>query len=131
MFKKLILLATLLASLTLSFVAHAGWTQVGWAKGGGSLYVDLERIRKHHGKVYVWTLGDYLKPDKHGILSYKSYEEVECGRFRNRSLSSTYYRGSMGEGSTVTTLGQDPEWNYPPPKSIMENLLKAICNHKP
>ena len=129
--KKLLMLTAFMCSVMLSPVVHAGWTQVAWAKNGGGLYADLERIRKHNGKIYVWTLSNYLKPTKHGVLSSKVYEEVECGRFRYRPLSSTFFRGSMGEGSVVTTVGEQTEWNYPPPKSVMEGALTVICNHKP
>ena len=64
-------------------MAHAKWTKVTEDKNGTTFYVDLERIRKHDGKVYFWELGDYSKPKDYGAHSYKVYNETECGRYRS------------------------------------------------
>ena len=50
--KKLLMLAAIVCSVVLSPVAHAEWTKVTADKDGNTFYVDLERIKKHDGKVY-------------------------------------------------------------------------------
>lgn len=37
--------------------------------------MDLDRIRKNDGYVYVWTLSDYTKPTETGTLSIKQYRD--------------------------------------------------------
>jgi hypothetical protein len=113
-------------------VVHAKWTEVGKSVvDGDTFYVDLERIKKHSGKVYYWQLGDFLKPTETGVFSSKIYNEAECGRFRNRILNSTLYKGSMASGE-VFHSNNTPEknWTYPSPNSMNEATLKAVCNHK-
>ncbi|MDP7557459.1 MAG: hypothetical protein QF687_06205, partial [Nitrospinaceae bacterium] len=63
--KKLLLIFTLLFStLLFSTPSYSEWTKVGENMSGDTYYVDFERIRKHGGYVYYWSLGDYLKPTK-------------------------------------------------------------------
>jgi len=115
----------------MSSVAYAEWTMVTKNVNGNTFYVDLDRIRKHDGKVYFWHLLDYSKPTKTGVLSSKVYLEAECGRFRFRILNDTYYNGPMASG-TVNSSNYTPDenWIYPPPNSPFEDVLKTACNHK-
>ena len=85
--KKLLLIFTLLFStLMFSTPSYAEWTKVGANVSGDTFYVDFERIRKHGGYAYYWSLGDYLKPTKNERLSDKSYRQGDCKLFRERIL---------------------------------------------
>ena len=130
--KPLLIITTIfLSSLLMASVANAKWTEVVKNVDGDTYYVDFERIKKHDGKVYHWSLADLLKPSPAGIFSSKIYNEAECGRFRFRWLSQKYYKGPMGSGtigSSINTPKKD--WRYPPPDSVAESKLKTVCNHK-
>ena len=129
-FKQLILLATLLVSLMVSPVAHADWTWMGYATGN-SLYVDFEKIRRANGRVYYWMLMDYLEPEK-DVHSTKVYFEAECGQFRQKLLSSSFYSSAGGLGKPISTNNiPDKQWMYPRPKSATEVILDKVCNYKP
>ena len=118
--------------MLISSVAHAKWTKVTEDKNGTTFYVDLERIRKHDGKVYYWYLADLLKPEKNGTISFRLYTEAECGRFRYRWLSVTFYKDPMASGRINSSRNTpESEWSYPSPDSMAESTLKAVCNHKP
>ena len=131
--RKILILITFISSLIGSSVAYAKWTKVAEdAVEDGSYYVDLERIKRHEGKVYYWQLSDFSKPTKTGMISYKVYTEAECGLLRRRWLNFTTYKGRMGSGkvsSRSTTPQKD--WTYPAPDTNDEAILKAVCNHKP
>ena len=74
MMKKLLTILTLIFTLMFSSTSYAEWTKVSEnVEDGDSFYVDYDRIRKHDGYVYCWEMGDYLKPNKYGDLSVKSY----------------------------------------------------------
>jgi len=60
--------------------------------------VDFEKIRKHDGYVYYWTLIDYLKPEQ-GILSAKVYYQGDCKQFRFKGLSFSCHKEPMGGGT--------------------------------
>ena len=129
--KQLLILTTFLSSMIIPSVAHAEWTKVDENIEGDSYYVDFERIKKHDGKTYFWQLSDLLKPVRNGSISGKSYVEAECGRFRYRWLNQTYYKGPMATGEVNSSYNlPDKNWNYPPPNSVAETKLKAVCNHK-
>jgi hypothetical protein len=112
-------------------IAHAEWTKVNNSVNGDTIYVDLERIKKHDGKFYYWFLAE-VKPNEHGIVSFTTYTEAECGRFRYRDLTSTYYEGPMGSGTIILDVNTpEKEWRYPKPNTSAEFALKSVCKHKP
>ena len=126
--KKLLLIFTLLFSTAISSSpVRAEWTRVGDVDGN-TYYVDLERIRKHDGYVYYWTLGNYLKPMKSGAWSVKVYQQADCKLFRFKILSFSSYKEPMGDGTAETDNTPDKDWKYPPPNSAAETILKTVCS---
>ena len=128
MMKYLLLLSTLTLSLTFSSASFAEWTLVGENVVGSRFYVDLDRIRKNDGYVYAWSLSDHLKPNEDGFMSSKSYREVDCKAFREKTLSYISYKQPMGEGEGRTSSPDNPKWRYPPPDSVIEILTNLICS---
>ena len=89
--------------------------------------MDLDRIRKNDGYVYVWSLADYLKPNKTGDMSNKLYREVDCKGFRYKGLTYIFYKQPMGEGKGESSSPSNPEWDYAPPESVDETMLNTVC----
>jgi hypothetical protein len=129
--KKFLILTAIVCSVVLSPVAHAEWTKVFKSVDGNIRYVDFERIKKHDGNAYYWELIDLLKPAQTGMISWLSYVEVECGRFRFRELTTTYYEGPMASGTISSRNNTPADWFYPKPDTLAERLTKRICKHKP
>ena len=128
MIRKITLGITLFFS-TLMFAspAYADWEEVGDNVDGDTYYVDFDRIRKNGSYVYWWDLSDLLKPDEYGMLSYKVYNQGDCEMFRRKTLSYSFHKQSMGEGTGQTDSTPETEWKYPPPKSMGEIILKEVC----
>jgi hypothetical protein len=127
--KKTIILLTLIFTVMFSSPSYAEWTKVSSSGGGANtFYVDFERIRKHGGYVYYWDLIDFLKPDKYGHLSSKTYKQGDCKLFRHKSLSYTFHKEPMGGGTGVPDNKPDKEWTYPSPESSGEIILKSVCS---
>ena len=95
----------------------------------GTVYIDYDTIKKDGGHIYYWTLHEYFKPDEDGVLSVKTYYEVDCGVPRKfRWLSALSYEQSMGEGSPSATINpKQPKWDCPPLGSVQEQLTSLIC----
>ena len=107
--------------------AYADWEEIIKSEGG-TFYVDFDRIRKGgDGYVYYWDLTDYLKPSPSGILSSKVYNQGDCEVFRSKTLNVSFHKQPMGEGSGDTFSPPNPEWDYPPPNSSAETILKKVC----
>ena len=128
--KKLLILTTLLFSVMFSSPSYSEWTKVSENVHRTIFYVDFDRIRKHDGYVYFWSLSDYLKPDKDGDLSEKVYNQGDCKLFRYKYLGGSFHKEPMGRSS-----GDSPPipesmkgWYYPPPNTAMENILKTVCD---
>ena len=125
--KKLILIL-LFSTVMFSSPSYAGWTELGKTADGDTYYVDFERIRKHDGYVYYWSLVDYLKPTPNGVLSVKIYKQGDCKLFRFKNLSFSFHKEPMGGGTGDANNTPDKEWTYPSPNSVDEIILKAVCN---
>ena len=130
--KNLLLIFTLLfTSVFFSSPSYAEWTKVieGGANNnnGDTGYVDYEGIRKHDGFVYWWYLNDYLKPDVDGVLSSKVHHQGDCKLFGYKFLSVFTYKKPMGAG-TGNLYTPPHKWRYPSPNTIIETLLKSVCN---
>jgi hypothetical protein len=93
-----------------------------------TFYVDFDRIRKHGGYVYWWDMVDYLKPNRLGSLSVKNYIQGDCKLFRYKNLSQTQIEQPMGGGTGKINNFKNPEWNYSPPDSSSEIILKSVCS---
>jgi hypothetical protein len=126
--KSLLLITTLVFStLMFSSPSYAEWEKVTESVDGNTFYVDFGRIRKHDGFVYYWRLRDYLKPNKWGDLSSKVYEQVDCKLLRFKDLSYSSHKEPMG-GGTGDPYTPPDKWNYPPPNSSIEVILKSVCS---
>ena len=128
--KKLLLIFTLLFStLMFSTPSYGEWTKVSThVKEGHTFYVDFKRIRKHDGYVYFWSLINYFKPSPMGTLSAKVYRQGDYKLFRHKRLSSYYHQKPMGRGTSATSsTAPDKNWDYPPPNSSDEIVLKRVC----
>ena len=136
--KKITLIFTLLFSTVMfsspsyaeyfSSPSHAEWTKVNKDADGNTNYVDFESIRKKDGYVYWWILSDILKPTMQGHLSSKTYNQGDCKLFRVKYLSWIFYLKSMGGGTGNSDGPENPQWDYPDPNSVMENILRAVCS---
>ena len=113
--------------VALSSPSYAKWTKVIKDTNGNTYYIDLERIRKVDGYVYWWDLKDLLKPNKYGLLSGKAYNQGDCKLFRIKILNYVHHTQPMGRDVGEASNPKNPEWQYPPPNSVNETILKAVC----
>ncbi len=128
--KNLLLIFTLLFSTVFfSSPSYAKWEKVSEGVNGNTFYVDFERIRKHDGFVYWWTLGDFPRV-MNGGLSAKLYNQGDCKLFRFKNLSTTYHAQSMGRGTgeVIKPKGENANWKNPSPNSVGETILKLLCS---
>ena len=108
--------------------AYADWEEVTQSVSG-TTYVDFDRIRTNGRHVYWWQLSDYLEPSPWGDLSFKGYHQGDCEMFRFKTLSWSFHKQPMGEGTGQTDSTPDTEWNYPTPNSVDEEVLKRVCDY--
>jgi len=124
--KILTILLALVFTVMFSSTSIAEWKKVTEIVNGSTIYVDVERIRKHGGYVYYWSLVDFLIPEK-GWMSVKLYKQADCKIFRSLFLQSISHRENMGNGASQSYNPKNAEWNYPSPNSVNETILKSVC----
>ena len=110
--------------------SYGEWTKVSSSVSGDTYYVDFERIRKHDGYVYFWSLRDSLKPHpSSGFISHEAYSQGDCKLFRYKRLSYSFHKEPMGEGTGDLHEPFNKGWQYPPPDSSQEAIIQSVCNH--
>jgi len=100
-------------------------------------YVDFDSIivptslgmaREDDGDVHYWYLLDYVERGETGEISAKVYNQGDCGVFRKKILTTSYFSQPMGEGTMVVGSAEPDEgWTYPTPDSVGEFILKRVC----
>jgi len=128
--KKITILLVIIFTFLFSTTSWGEWTFVVGNVGGDKYYYDKDRIRKNRKSLYFWELTDYLKPSKDGDMSHTVYVQLDCSIFRYKWLKFQVYKQSMGEGNPWddwNPKGEQGEWKYPKPNSVIEGLYKNIC----
>ena len=124
--KNFIIVLTFVISIH-SYV-FADWSKVGANVERDSFYLDYDRIRKDSGQIYFWYLVDYPKVNKFGDRSDLTYAKVKCGELKYKWLQVTYYDSHMGTGK-INAKGDESDWKYPVPDSIIEDVINSVCNY--
>ena len=126
--KKIISILTVFLSFFLfPSTSLSEWKYVSSNVSGDEFYVDYDRIRENNGYVYYWSRNEFQKPLIEKYYSNILYSMVDCEVLREKHLSSNFYEGPMGKGESLT-IEEDGEWTYPPPGSVLETILKSVCN---
>jgi len=121
-------LLVFLFSILISFNSYGGWKWIGDSVSSNDYYIDFEKIKKIDGYNYYWFLTDLLKSDEYGYFSYISYVQGDCKLSRYMYLSDFYYNQPMGKGKVTSNTIENPKWDYPPPGSVNEFILKQVCD---
>lgn len=121
---KKIALALVLAAV--SGVAMAEWVEVG-ESDSLSLYIDPATIRKDGNLRRVWVIHDLKQRDKDGVMSLRGLLEYDCKEARSRDLSSSTHSGPMAGGKMLDSYSSRGNWNYIPPGTTGEAVLKFVC----
>jgi hypothetical protein len=124
-------LTILLFSILIPFSSYGEWTEVVESVSGDTYYMDIDTIKEHNGYAYWWKLGNYLEPSPSGTMSFIEYVQVDCAMNRYKTLSISYYKRHMGEGTaqTAPTSTLDKEWEYRSPGTVGAAQLEHGCNY--
>ena len=116
----------LLALMLVTGYAWGEWVRVSW-NDNFDRYIDPSTIRKDGNLVRVWEITDLKQRHKDGELSRRTRNEYDCKQERYRILTISSHTGPMASGTTLATEGESFTWDYIPPNSIVETVLKKLC----
>ena len=122
--------------LMFSTPSYADWTSIGnrvEQNNITTIYIESDRIRRNGDDVYFWTLHDYLNPIADDSLTKSwlssiTYRHGDCIKFSSKILSVSNFTEQMGQGGVTTYSYNDDDWQYPPPNSWGELVLKKVCD---
>jgi len=111
----------------LSTLCNAEWTFIGANDDGTEYSIDIGRMQWKEGFVYVWRLSNYQKPNKNGDLSLAVYQKADCSLRRWKNLEYVFHKERNGDGTPTILHSEESDWIYPPPDSVLEEIIKLIC----
>ena len=81
--------------------------------------------------LYFWSLSNYLKP-ANGVMSVKSYIELNCRSLGYKNLQMAFYSMPMGEGNADSTTNrfENESYSYSDPGTVNHAILSAACGFK-
>jgi hypothetical protein len=119
--------ATVLAIITISTPARAGWVQVGEHDNGNRYYIDDEQII-HQGKyAYYWARLD-TPYEIAGIKRFQTRYIIDCSQHLQKPLQGFYYN-SQGRvvKREIYTSNSQVEWEAIMPGTYNEIFFNEAC----
>jgi len=120
-------LAVFIFSLMLSSSCFADWTKITESIRGSEFFMDFQNVKKQGGKAYFWALQNEQQPDRFGNRSNKHYFKVNCSTMGAVMLTGYYYAKPMGKGRHHSKQYPDNNWQYPPPNTPINTMIKLAC----
>jgi len=124
--KILPILTVFLSSILFSPTSLGEWTYITSDSDNNDSYVDYDRIREKNGYVYYWVKGEHKNKFMDKYRSSRVYTMGDCELFRVKFLELTFFTGHMFRDDSKSFKGGD-EWNYVTPNSVLERVLKSVC----
>lgn len=94
-------------------------------------YIDPGTIRVNGHMRRVWELHDLKQRDLVGGLSARGLTEYDCKEERSRYLSFSTHSEAMIGGTILRSYDEPSRWDYIPPGTIAEDVLKIVCAVNP
>lgn len=122
---KKIIIGCLLAASGASALAE--WTRLGEGMNASNYYIDVQGIRKDGNLSKVWLIQNLKQRDTSGEMSVLTLKEYDCNEERHRTLAISTHSEVMATGVTLLNGNPKGDWQYIPPKSVAEFILKIVC----
>ena len=120
----------LVLTTLLMLAATPAWAE--WVKYDenerGIFYFDPATIRKDGNLRKAWESIDHKNPGESGERSARLLIEYDCKKERYRRLSGFLFSGPMVSGDILVSSSAPGAWDYPPPGTPAETILKLVCS---
>ena len=122
--KKII--SVFLVFLFYPFFASADWIRL-FSMDKRDLYIDSNSIMRNGNKIFYNQLVDYNNIQPKGILSFKTYSEVNCLNLKVRDLNYELFKKQMGKGRNYYRGTPKKDWKYYKQGTSAHLLNKILC----
>lgn len=114
---------------------YAEWVSIGSSegKGGVTMYVDRDTIRRNGNLVKIWVLEDFKTIQTVGGVSHlsgKRQMQYECAEERFYQLAITRFSGNMGNGNAGYSGSEERKWEPVEPESVGQALWEFAYGKK-
>ena len=103
------------------------WELLGESKDGVKVYIDLNSYARRNDIRYIITMHD-TSTQEMDFKSVKFLNQIDCNKFRMRSVRIFGYSGLMGDGEEIElTEKSDNIWMYRMEDAPNATIIDAIC----
>ena len=121
-------LTILLFSIFISFNSSGEWLKIAENTDGDVFYINPDRITRFKDSVTAKILLEKPKPGLHSVRSLKLSVRGNCKTNKYREEAVSYYRTSMGKGSTLYETNLTEGLKDVPKGSIGRIILDYVCS---
>lgn len=108
--------------------ASAEWVLMSRSDDGSiEVFIDPNSVKSSGIYRRVWVLLNLKKIGEFGERSTLAYEEHDCIESRNRTLSLSFYSGSMGDGKVLHSLEASGKWSFIRPSTLSSFHHNWLC----
>ena len=94
----------------------------------GDLFIDSKSIIRKKNKIFYNQMVNYREKKSNGILSLKTFSELDCKNLKIRDLNYELFNKRMGKGKNLYNGNPSKKWKKYKEGTSANFLNKILCD---
>tara|TARA_B100000242_G_C42762600_1_gene355330 strand:- start:165 stop:521 length:357 start_codon:yes stop_codon:yes gene_type:complete len=94
----------------------------------GDLFIDSKSIIRKKNKIFYNQMVNYREKKSNGILSLKTFSELDCKNLKIRDLNYELFNKRMGKGENLYNGNPSKKWKKYKEGTSANFLNKILCD---
>ncbi len=120
-------LIILFFSLFIFSNSKAEWIKL-FSINEGDLFIDSKSIIRKKNKILYNQMVNYREKKSNGILSFKTFSELDCKNLKIRDLNYELFNKRMGKGKNLYNGKPSKKWKKYKEGTSANFLNKILCD---
>ncbi len=120
-------LIILFFSLFIFSNSKAEWIKL-FSINEGDLFIDSKSIIRKKNKIFYNQMVNYREKKSNGILSFKTFSELDCKNLKIRDLNYELFNKRMGKGKNLYNGKPSKKWKKYKEGTSANFLNKILCD---
>ncbi len=120
-------LIILFFSLFIFSNSKAEWIKL-FSINEGDLFIDSKSIIRKKNKIFYNQMVNYREKKSNGILSFKTFSELDCKNLKIRDLNYELFNKRMGKGKNLYNGKPSKKWKKYKEGTSANFLNRILCD---
>ena len=94
----------------------------------GDLFIDSKSIIRKKNKIFYNQMVNYREKKSNGILSFKTFSELDCKNLKIRDLNYELFNKRMGKGKNLYNGKPSKKWKKYKEGTSANFLNRILCD---